>query len=277
MISARSELRALGKRHLAFRPGSHSRNQRRRKGSSNSTPAMQWLKRLLLLVGLGCIGFYAYTLADEYIYQRFENWAFDQQIAGRNDVSFADYARERTPLGLLLSRSAAGSRAETKPFVPPAAPHLAEGDLVGRVAIDRLKLSAVIREGVSDQTLKTSVGHIPTTTLPGGEGNFAIAAHRDTLFRALKDIRNGDLVSVQSPSATYTYRVIGTRIVKPSDVSVLRADGGGLHTVEAGSGQLRLLTMITCYPFYYVGSAPKRFIVQAELVKNQTEPASKAD
>jgi sortase A len=111
------------------------------------------------------------------------------------------------------------------------------------------------------------VGHIPSTSLPGQDGNFAIAAHRDTLFRALKDIQTGDLVTFQSAAGSYTYRVAATKIVTPSDVSVLRSDGGGLIPVKAGSqGADKLLTMITCYPFYYVGSAPKRFIVEARLV-----------
>ena len=100
---------------------------------------------------------------------------------------------------------------------------------------------------------------------PAAICNFAIAAHRDTLFRALKDIRQDDLISFQTTEATYTYQVAATKIVKPSDVSVLRADGGGL----VGSTSKPLLTMITCYPFYYVGAAPKRFIVEARLVSEK--------
>jgi sortase A len=116
--------------------------------------------------------------------------------------------------------------------------------------------------------LSTAVGHIPSTSLPGQDGNFAIAAHRDTLFRALKDIRTDDLVTFQSAGGSYTYRVAATKIVKPSDVSVLGADGGGLIPAKGGPpGADKLLTMITCYPFYYVGSAPKRFIVEARLVE----------
>ena len=109
------------------------------------------------------------------------------------------------------------------------------------------------------------MGHVPSTALAGQPGNFAIAAHRDTLFRALKDIKKGDIVTFQSPSGVFSYQVAATKIVRPTDVSVLRPDGGGLI---ANPG--KLLTMITCYPFYYVGSAPKRFIVQAQMV-NGTE------
>jgi len=94
----------------------------------------------------------------------------------------------------------------------------------------------VVREGVDTQTLSTSVGHVPSTALPGHLGNFALAAHRDTLFRALKDIKQDDVIKFQSPTRTFTYQVDGTRIVKPTDVSVLRPDGQ------------ELLTLITCYP-----------------------------
>src|SRR5882757_3884678 len=116
----------------------------------------------------------------------------------------------------------------------PGLPTLVEGALLGRVEISRLGVSAIVREGVGAQTLSTAVGHIPSTSLPGQDGNFAIAAHRDTLFRALKDIRADDLVTFQSAGGSYTYRVVATKIVKPSDVSVLRADGGGLIPPKAG-------------------------------------------
>jgi sortase A len=221
---------------------------------------------LLIVLGLGGVGYYAYTLADQYIYQAYENWAFDQQIAGRPGVTFADYLHERTPLGVVMGKRAAPASIPEAPKSSPNVPALAEGALLGRVEISRLGVSAIVREGVGTQTLSTAVGHIPSTSLPGQDGNFAIAAHRDTLFRALKDIRTGDLVTFQSAAGSYTYQVAATKVVKPSDVSVLRSDGGGLIPVKAGQqGADKLLTMITCYPFYYVGSAPKRFIVEARL------------
>jgi sortase A len=127
---------------------------------------------------------------------------------------------------------------------------------MGRVEIPRLNLSAIVRQGVQQSTLSHAVGHVPSTQGPGAVGNFAIAAHRDTLFRALKDIKAGDTVTFQSTGGTFDYQVISTEIVKPTDVSVLRPDGSQ-----------KLLTMITCYPFYYVGSAPQRFIVTARLLK----------
>lgn len=262
------------------RPGEHSHNARRReperaiKGS-----ALRRLQLMLLIIGILGAGYYCYTLCDQYVYQRFENWAFDQQIAGHKAVSFADYIRERTPFGFLLGN-------ERTPAVrsegPVARPHPApesnmapppEGALLGRIEIQRLGLSAMVRQGVDAKMLSVAVGHVPSTALAGQAGNFAIAAHRDTLFRGLKDIRKGDLVTFRSQIGTYTYKVLATKIVKPSDVSVLRADGGGLIPASVDSGPpSHLLTMITCYPFYYVGSAPKRFIVEATLLPDQ--PAS---
>jgi sortase A len=245
-------------------PGLHSHNRWRRGGPSSRPLALRLALAFLIILGLAGVGYYAYTLGDQYVYQAYENWAFDQQIAGRPGVTFADYVRERTPFAFLIMKRAAAptpSPATQKPS--SVVPALVEGALLGRVEISRLGLSAIVREGVDAHTLSTAVGHIPSTSLPGQNGNFAIAAHRDTLFRALKDIRTDDLVTFQSTAGSYTYRVAATRIVRPSDVSVLRSDGGGLIPEKPD----KLLTMITCYPFYYVGSAPKRFIVEARLVE----------
>ena len=248
-----------------YGPGLHSHNVRRRTLRVRSSfPLRRILQVCLVTFGVAALGYYGYTLSDQFIYQKYENWAFDQQISGHTGVTFGSYVREKTPFGFLV-----GDRAEAvapKPL-PEArqATRPGAGSLLGRVTIDRLGLAAIVREGVDDQTLRTAVGHVPSTSLAGEPGNFAIAAHRDTLFRALKDIRPDDLISFQSAEATYTYQVAATKIVKPSDVSVLRADGGGL--VSAGPNPL--LTMITCYPFYYVGAAPKRFIVEARLVSEK--------
>jgi sortase A len=249
-------------------PGLHSHNRRRRGPVRSRSPFVRVVLGLLILLGLGGVGYYGYTLGDQYVYQTYQNWAFDQQIAGRPDVTFSDYLRERTPFGSLMAKRAPAPTPTPAKKASPAAPALAEGALLGRVEISRLGLSAMVREGVGADTLNTAVGHIPSTSLPGQGGNFAIAAHRDTLFRGLKDIRTGDLVTFQSPAGSYTYEVAATKIVKPSDVSVLRADGGGLIPAKPGeAGPGKLLTMITCYPFYYVGSAPKRYIVEARLVE----------
>jgi sortase A len=246
------------------KPGLHSYNVKRRLNPSRPKHGLVSRFRLLLLIcGLACVGFYGYTLANQYIYQAYENWAFDQQIAGRT-VSFTDWVREQTPLGTYMKPSnsqTAGTAKPTQPEEAPSSPPLAEGALVGKVLIPRLHLSAMVLQGVETQTLERGAGHVPSTAMPGQVGNFAIAAHRDTLFRPLKDIEKDDQVTFKSTSGSYTYQVVSTQIVLPSNVAVLRPPAGGG----------KWLTMITCYPFYYVGSAPKRFIVQAKLVSADSD------
>jgi len=132
-------------------------------------------------------------------------------------------------------------------------PAIAAGKgLVGRIEIPRLGVSVVVMEGTGNRTLRHAVGHIEGTALPAEHGNVGISGHRDTFFRPLKDIRSGDSITVTTPTGDYQYRVVSMKVVSPDDVSVLSSDGGDS------------LTLVTCYPFYYVGPAPKRFIVRAE-------------
>lgn len=253
-----------------LRPGQHSHNVRRRKPpvvTKQRGNALSMIRLILLLVGLCALAYYGYTIGDQYVYESYQNWAFEQNITGRAHVTFEDYVREHI---FGAKTAAVPSREQARPSAPVSVPRPVEGSILGRVEIARLNLAAVVREGVDAGVLSVAVGHVPSTALPGQAGNFAIAAHRDTLFRVLKDIHQGDLVSFQAPAGTYTYRVVATKIVRPTDVSVLQPDGGGLipqsELVSSEGQPSKLLTMITCYPFYYVGSAPKRFIVEAELV-----------
>ena len=247
---------------IAAKPGVHSYNVRRRARRADAVhPAVRWLKQLLLLIGIVCIGYYGYTLGYQSFYQAYENWAFDQQIGGRT-VTLLDYLREKTPLAAVMgpakTQTAAGTIRKTPNAAGGPLTPVPAGELLGRIEVPRLSLSAMVREGVDEKTLSQAVGHVPSTALAGQVGNFAIAAHRDTLFRALKDIQKDDQVVFQAPDGTYTYQVVSTQIVKPTNIEVLK-----------GEGDNKLLTMITCYPFYYVGSAPERFIVQAKLVSAQ--------
>ncbi|HEX4135533.1 MAG TPA: class D sortase [Bryobacteraceae bacterium] len=132
--------------------------------------------------------------------------------------------------------------------------HVASGSIVGRLDIKRLHVKAMVREGDSDHTLSVALGHIPGTAFPGQSGNVGIAGHRDSLFRGLKNITPNDEITFETPHANYIYRVESTEIVKPRQVDVLNP------------GPTRELTLVTCFPFNYVGSAPDRFIVKARLV-----------
>lgn len=182
--------------------------------------ALRVLEWVLLSVGVGSIG-----------------WLVTAQMA--TDREQASLSRELVRLAdpaMLAAGTAPVARA-----------------LVGRIDVPRLKLSALAREGADVATLRRAVGHIPGTALPGVSGNAGFAAHRDTFFGPLKSVRNGDEVILTTTRGVFRYLVTGTRIVEPSDVSVLDPTPGAT------------LTLVTCYPFDYVGSAPQRFIVQAAL------------
>jgi sortase A len=124
--------------------------------------------------------------------------------------------------------------------------------LIGRIEIPSLGLSVMVIEGVDGRTLRRAAGHIPGTALPGQPGNVGISAHRDTFFRPLRKIQKNDMITFTTVLGDYRYRVMSTKVVNSRDVEVLSPRGN-----EA-------LTLVTCYPFYFVGPAPKRFIVRAE-------------
>ena len=133
------------------------------------------------------------------------------------------------------------------------------GALIGRLEIPRVGVAAIVREGDDTATLRHAVGHIPETVLPGEQGNAGLAGHRDTFFRGLKNVRAGDRVTMTTTNGVLEYTVRNTTIVDPDDVAVLRPTDG------------QTLTLVTCYPFYYIGSAPRRFIVHADLARDQRQ------
>lgn len=141
---------------------------------------------------------------------------------------------------------------------PPSV--LPPGAVIGSLDIPRLGLSAVIAESDEDATLKVAIGHLSDTPLPWDDGNSALAGHRDTFFRPLQQIRVGDELRVSTPHGNFRYQVRETMVVGPNDVWVL--DPTDRPT----------LTLITCYPFNYVGKAPRRFIVKAERITTFSRP-----
>jgi sortase A len=120
--------------------------------------------------------------------------------------------------------------------------------------IPKLRLEVAVLPGTDDRTLDRALGHIEGTALPGTDGNLGIAGHRDGFFRGLKDIALGDVIELETMQGRDVFRVERTWIVDPEDVSVL------------DPAPTRTLTLVTCYPFYFVGSAPQRFIVRAVRV-----------
>ena len=139
-----------------------------------------------------------------------------------------------------------------------AALSVRKGGLLGMLDVPRLRLSTPVIEGDDTRTLKRAVGHLPDTPMPWEEGNSAVAGHRDGLFRPLKDVKVGDEIRFRTTRDQFRYRVTKTAIVMPDDVSVLETQ------------QHSTLTLITCYPFYYVGAAPQRFVIHAERLASAT-------
>jgi sortase A len=127
-------------------------------------------------------------------------------------------------------------------------------EALGKIEIARIGVAAMILEGIDERTLRRAVGHIPGTPLPGQLGNVAIAGHRDTFFRALRNVRRDDEITLTTLNGSYRYLVDSAQVVAPEDTQVLDDSGE------------RILTLVTCYPFYFVGPAPKRFIVRAHRI-----------
>jgi LPXTG-site transpeptidase (sortase) family protein len=127
------------------------------------------------------------------------------------------------------------------------------GGWVARIEAPTVNLSATVLEGSDDETLAKGAGHIEDTAFPGEPGNVGIAGHRDTTFRPVRNLHVGDPLVVTTSNGVYRYRISKTTVVEPEDVFVL--DPADHPT----------LTLVTCYPFEYVGHAPHRFIVSADL------------
>jgi sortase A len=154
-----------------------------------------------------------------------------------------------------ISSVVASRPADSPPAMNSPQRSLRHGDVVGELTVPRLHLSVMVFEGDDDRILKLGAGHIPRTALPAQGGNVGIAAHRDTYFRPLRFIRPNDSISLKTTRGTLRYTVTNTEIVQPSEVKVL------------AKAPDRDLTLVTCYPFYYVGGAPKRFIVHAQKLR----------
>jgi sortase A len=188
-------------------------------------------------MGFALLGWCAYVLVSAHVYQTRQARAFDAVIASRP-----------APAG------APAAPADSLERVVPARNSL-DPLHVAKIEIPRLGVSSMVREGVDDGTLSRAIGHVPGTPLFGTGGNVGLAGHRDSFFRPLAEIAKGDVIRVRTPTGgRYEYHVVGTEIVWPEDTRVLESDGTDM------------LTLVTCWPFSWVGHAPRRFIVKARLV-----------
>ena len=194
---------------------------------------LKWIERLFLVAGVAALGWCAFVLSDAYRAQRLGREALES-IHERDGSSSNDPSK-------LNSRSHA---------------ELPLGTPLAELSIPRLGLAAVVLHGSDARTLRQGVGHIENTPLPGENGNVAIAGHRDSFFRPLKDIRIGDDIVLSTPEEDVHYQVSSFRVVNSFDVGVI------------GRTKDAVLTLVTCYPFWFIGQAPDRFVVRASRVDN---------
>lgn len=207
---------------------------------------VRWSRYLLLSLGILALTYCGFVLLDTRLYQAYQNQRFQQALKdSRPPVGDREHP-DPSPL------HSAPVNAEPAPVQMSNSG--SEGFPLGRIEINRLGLTAMILEGTDARTLQRAVGHFEGTPLPGRQGNVAIAGHRDTFFRALRDIRTDDEIRLTTLDGSFRYRVSFTKVVFPEDIYVLAGSDDGI------------LTLVTCYPFHFVGPAPKRFIVRAHMI-----------
>jgi sortase A len=219
--------------------------------------ALGALEVTLWCLAAALLGCYACVYLDRTVYQAYQAWSFNQALDHKpaSAVGFLLHSlppREPAP----VSKDAGNAFSNLAIPRPSGGSLPARAAVVGRLEIPRLGLRAMIVNGTTEECLRRAVGHIEGTPLFDQAGNVGLAGHRDTLFRGLRRIRKGDKIEVRTLHAAYEYVVEGTEIVSPNDMQVLEASARPT------------LTLVTCYPFDYIGSAPRRFIVRARATSS---------
>jgi sortase A len=200
---------------------------------------------VFFIAGILALGYVGFAIVDSRLYQAAEGRRFQQVISIRPSLRSGN-----TPLltSVALAEKPTGN-------ADSPAKDQADDPTIGRIEISEIGVSAMVLEGTDDLTLRRAVGHVSGTALPGQNGNVAIAGHRDTFFRGLRDIHKDIEIKLTTLKGTFRYRVDSTEVVDPKDADEL--DDSGDAT----------LTLVTCYPFNFIGSAPRRFIVHASKVQ----------
>ena len=198
---------------------------------------MRWLRRAEIafcVIGLSLLGGALAAIVQSRVYQARQGRAFSDM---ERSAAASTYGLESPPVFALPG--------------PPTPTPEADPLVLGRIEIPRIGVSAIVREGDDDTTLAVAVGHVPGTARPGERGNMALAGHRDSFFRALRHIQLHDTIRIRTAGRRYEYLVDSTEVVAPEETRPLDPTGDAV------------LTLVTCFPFEWVGHAPSRFIVRA--------------
>ena len=209
---------------------------------------MKWLRKLervLLILGILLLAFYVAARIHRAVLSRAEVSRFKtERIRVADGAGSVELVAAKPDFGLW-------SQKRIKDYEDSLAAHFAPASAILRVP--KINVEVPVLEGTDDLSLNRGVGRIPGTAAVGEDGNIGIAGHRDGFFRGLKDIAVGDKIEVLTASNVETYVIDRIVITDPKDVSVL------------APRSRPSVTLVTCYPFYFVGSAPKRYIVQAAI------------
>lgn len=219
------------------------------KPQKRTNPLLRWSRYFFLTIGTVMLGYCGFMLLDAKLFQSYQSWRFQQAVQVSQPLA--------SSVALLSAPVDAGFEPAESKTIPGR-----EGAALGRIEISRIGLSAMIMEGIDDKTLRRAVGHFPGTELPGHQGNFVIAGHRDTFFRPLRKIRLDDEITLTTLHGSYRYRVDSTRVTQPEDISALD-----------NSDDASMMTLVTCFPFEFVGHAPQRFVVRAHRILDAANPA----
>ena len=199
------------------------------------TTLLKFLERFCFTAGLALVGLAAFVHIDAQAHREMAISEFERiRDAIADSAAQADWSEKRKAAYLDSLQQDAGQ-------------------ILAVLRIPSTNIEVPILDSTSDLALNRGAGHVDGTSLPGEPGNVAIAAHRDGFFRGLKDIRVGDDIELTTLDGQKTYRVSMLSVVDPLNVSVLDPTDDSV------------ITLITCYPFYYIGAAPERFIVRATL------------
>jgi len=215
--------------------------------ATRNNSCLRWSRYIFFAVGILALGYVGFVLVDARLFQADQSRRFQQALNGLKPPIIVDQPLHGSSISLKPAE-ADPVRAERMDMAGTG------GTPLGRIEISAIGLAAIIMEGTDARTLRRAVGHIPGTPLPGQQGNVAITGHRDTFFRPLLNIRKDDEIRLTTLSGSYRYLVDSIKVVEPEDTEVL------------DNSDDAILTLVTCYPFYFVGPAPKRFIVRAHRI-----------